>query len=792
MLRLFLEIEPKLNTRESSNSVTVIEALVRSLERSGRFNPNDVVRPCAVLWTDDDAQWRPVIAQLRRLLPQLVTFGEYEPEHRSGPAIWLRSVIDQALPEIELPESATPIVYLPGVSRQELRAVQECPDRLKPLVELQYRGVCWTQKNGKDWTIEAFLVSQEGGLGLDVARDATTRRAMLGALAELATTSVDRLKGKHLEAEDFDKLFSDDPAKDLLLWMSDPNAVKSGWSGGRWAAFKSRCKADFKLDPDKDGELDGAELLGKREGPWATVWERFAESPVLYPGLPELLRRAMPHELFVEPSSWPQNNEKGEETLRQALLGLERLTPVEARERVLELEKLHGSRRGWVWAKLGQAPLAHAIGHLARLVEVAATTLGGASLAEIATLYTDGAWEADAAALAAAAAVKSSADAQAVGNALNAVYRPWLESAAEHLQALADKEPLPGHDEQTPEELRVDPGGMVLFADGLRFDVSQRLISRMRDKDWTVTLSTRWAGLPTVTATAKPAVSPVSTSIKGLSLGEDFLPVTADGEQSLTADRFRKLLASSGYQYLRADETGEPDGRGWTENGELDKLGHSLQSKLAGRIEDQVELFLERIEVLLEAGWQEIRVVTDHGWLWLPGGLPKADLPKYLTASRWARCAVIKGDSMVGVPTVRWHWNAHERVAVAPGISCFSAGNEYAHGGLSLQESLVPVIRVAAGDAAANARAEIAEVRWAGLRCRVRIEAARPGLSVDLRTKVNDAGSSVSQARAFDAKGAASVLVSDDELEGSPAVVVVLDAGGHVIAKLPTIIGGDD
>ena len=792
MPRLFLEAEPQLDTREAENKLTVVEALVLSLERNGRFNPNDVVHPHAVLWTDHDAQWQPIIAQLRRLLPQLLCFGEYEPEHRSGPAIWLRSVIDRALPDVELPQRVTPIVYLPGVSRQELRAVQECPDSLKPLVELQYRGVCWTQKNGKDWTVEAFLVSGEGGLGLDIARDAATRRAMLGALEELATTSVDRLKGKHLEAEDFDKLFSDDPAKDLLLWMSDSDAVRSGWDGGRWAAFKSRCKADFKLDPDKDGELVGAELLGKREGPWATVWERFTESPVLYPGVPELLRRAMPHELFVEPSSWPQNNEKDEETLRHALLGLEKSTPAKAHERVLELEKLHGPRRGWVWAKLGQAPVAHSIGHLARLVEVAAAKLGGASVAEMARLYADGAWEADTAALAAAAAVKSTADAQAVGKALNAVYRPWLESAAEHLQALAEKEPLPGHDGQAMEELRVEPGGMVLFADGLRFDVSQRLASRMRDKGWTVTLSTRWAGLPTVTATAKPAVSPVAESIGGLSLGEDFLPVTADGEQPLTTDRFRKLLASAGYQYLRADETGDPSGRGWTENGELDKLGHSLQGKLAGRIEEQVELLLERIEVSLEAGWREIRVVTDHGWLWLPGGLPKVDLPKYLTASRWARCAAIKGDSKVQVPTVGWHWNVHERVAVAPGIACFGAGNEYAHGGLSLQESLVPVIRVTAGNVAAKATAEIAAVNWSGLRCRVRVEAAQPGLSVDLRTKVNDAGSSITRARVLDAKGAASVLVADDELEGSPAVVVVLDASGHVIAKQPTIIGGDD
>ena len=584
-----------------------IEALVRSLGATAKYNPNDVVPPYAVLWTDRDAQWQPIIPQLRRLLPQLLTFGEYQPGQRIGPAIWLRSVVDRGLPEIELPEGVTPIVYLPGVSRQELRAVHECPDSRKPLVELQYRGACWTQKNGKDWTVEAFLVSEEGGLGLDVARDATTRWAMLGSLTELATTSVDRLKGKHLEAEDFDKLFSDDPAKDLLLWLSGPEAVKSGWNSDRWSAFKSRCKADFKFDPDRDGELVGAELLGRREGLWAAVWERFTESPVLYPGVPELLSNAMPSELFVEPSSWPQNNEKEEAALRQSLLALEKSTATKARERILELEKSHGPRREWIWAKLGQAPLASALGHLAKLAERAATKLGGASTTDMAKLYVDAAWEVDTCALSAMAAVKSSGDAQAVGKALNAVYRPWLESAAEHLQTLAEKELLPGHDGQGLEDLLVEPGGLVLFADGLRFDVSQRLVERMRSKGWSVTLSTRWAGLPTVTATAKPAVSPVTKGIKGLLLREDFVPATADAEQPLTTDRFRKLLATAGYQYLGADESGDSSGRGWTENGELDKLGHSLQGKLAGRVEEQVDLLLERIEFLLDAGWREIR-----------------------------------------------------------------------------------------------------------------------------------------------------------------------------------------
>ena len=772
---------------------TVIEALVQSLGAAAKFNSNDVVEPCAVLWTDHDAQWQPLIPQLRRLLPQVLTFGDYEPKTRIGPAIWLRSVVDQALPDVELPEGTIPIVYLPGVSRQELRAVQECSDRLKPLVELQYRGVCWTQKNGKDWTVPAFLVSGEGGLGLDVAHDASTRQAMLGALAELATTPVNRLRGKHLEAEDFDKLFSDDPVKDLLLWLSDAEAVRSEWSRERRAAFRSRCKADFEFDPDKDGELVGAELLGGREAAWGTAWVRFTESPVLYPGIPELLRRAKPGGLFEAVSpSWPQNNEKAEAELRQALLGLDNSTPAKAREQLLDLEKQHGPRREWVWAKLGQAPLAQALGHISRLAEVAVNQLGGASAHEMARLYVDGAWEADRAALSAAAAVNSTTDAQAVGQALNAVYRPWLESAAERLQTLIETTPLPAHDGQTLEDVLVEPGGMVLFADGLRFDVSQRLASRMRDKSLSVALSTRWAALPTVTATTKPAVSPVSERVKGLALGEDFAPVTADGEQALTTHRFRKLLGAAGYQYLAADETGDPVGRGWTEHGELDRLGHSLQVKLAGRVDEQIDLLLERIEVLLEAGWREVRVVTDHGWLWLPGGLPKVNLPKYLTASRWARCAVVKGGANIDVPTVRWHWNVNERVAVAPGISCFITGNEYAHGGLSLQESLVPIMRVTASKAGVKATATIAQVFWAGLRCRVRVDAAQPGLTVDLRTKVNDRGSSVSREHPLDDRGAASLLVEDDELEGTPAIVVLLDSFGNVVAKQPTIIGSGE
>ena len=772
---------------------TVVERLKASLEAASAHNPNDAEKPVAVIWTDRDAQWRPILARLRALMPQLLVRDEYDPENRTGPSIWLRCVVDRVLILPGLASDTTPVVYLPDVSRQTLGSAEACPSDLKPLVELQYRGTCWTQKNGRDWSVEAFMVSSDGGLGLDVARDSATRQSMLDALPELATTSIRLLEGRRLEAADFDALFSDDPVRDLLLWLSEPESAFAGWEAGRRSAFASRCKSDFDFDPDKDGPLVAAERLGRREGSWGSVWSRFAESPALYTGLPELLRKAMPNDLFVEPpSSWPQNNEKGEAELRRALQALEGRTPSAAREDVIKLENTHGPRREWVWAKLDLAPLARALMHLAEVAKRTSRELGGVSPAEMAAQYAAGAWTIDAAALSCFAEVSSSADANAVSRALNAIYRPWLDAAARHLQSLANQEPLPRHGEHATDNVRVDSGAAILFTDGLRLDVSQGLVERLESKGRAVEMSTRWAAHPTVTATAKPAVSPVSEYIGDASLGADFRIVTADVGRPLSTDRFRKLLDTSGYQYLSADDTGDPSGRAWTEYGDLDKLGHSLQAKLAARIDEQIELLLERIESLLDAGWREVRVVTDHGWLWLPGGLPKVNLPKYLTRSRWARCASIEGDSTVQVPTVPWYWNAAERVAVGPGIACFGAGNEYAHGGLSLQESLIPVLRITAGAVSASVDVNIAAVNWVGLRCRVRIDPGRPGLSVDLRTHVSDANSSTSGARQLDTEGAASLLVPDNELEGTPAAVVVLDPSGQVVARQSTIIGGED
>src|SRR5207247_683570 len=198
----------------------------------------------------------------------------------------------------------------------------------------------------------------------------------------------------------------------------------------------------------------------------------------------------------------------------------------------------------------------------------------------------------------------------------------------------------------------------------------------------------RQRGRPASGAMRVPAVvGRHRTALRGLCTGE-----------GRNADRCRRLLCSEGFQVLGPAESGDAqatNARGWTEYGEFDHFGHDLQAKLAARIEDQLELLLERVQGLLETGWKRVRVVTDHGWLLVPGGMPKVQLPKYLAESRWSRCASIKDGSHVEVPVAGWSWNPQERFAYAPGVHCFMAGQEYAHGGASLQECLIPVLTVA-------------------------------------------------------------------------------------------------
>jgi hypothetical protein len=750
-------------------------------------SPEGTMAPVALLWTDADGQWKSLLARLRSALPHVFTLGPYNPTERTGPAIWLRCVVDGTLPDVVVGEGVVPILYLPAVERQKLRAGVACPRELQPLIELQYRGRVWHQRNGRDWTVEAFLTSDDG-VGLDVAQDARTREAAVRALPLLAEAPFESLWGHRLEADDFDRLAVSDPTRDLLRWMGAGDSPRGSEDENRWRSFCSVCRSEFAFDPDKKSPGDAASALITGGGKWESVWHRFREAPKMYPGVAQLLRGARGQfGLEYDRERTPSVNDDAELRLRKEMTAIAGLPHAKAVERVVALESEHARRRAWVWTQLGESPLAQALEPLARLASAATSTLGGASIDAVIAAYTSQGWRCDRAALESLSSARAPADVALVQSVVTAVYGPWLDASARHFQAVVTASESVARDLVGGTKTEKDV--CVLFADGLRFDIAAMLAERLEAKGLRARLGHRLSPLPTVTATAKPFATVVYDLLEGGADVVDFNPQLRGVGQPATAQRLRDEMTKRGMDLL-GDEIRPPKSGAtgaWVETGRLDELGHKLGAELAMHLETELDTLVDQICGLLECGWMRIHVVTDHGWLLLPGGLPRVDLPAALAATKWARCATVKGDSKPNMPVHSWHWNAHVRIASPPGIACFTANNEYAHGGVSPQECIVPDLVVERGGASTSAT--IAKITWRGMRCRVSVTTNDPSVRVDLRSNWKQESTSIALSSKDVGPGGEASVVVDDKHEGNAATVVVVDAAGNVLDRKPTTVG---
>ncbi len=142
-------------------------------------------------------------------------------------------------------------------------------------------------------------------------------------------------------------------------------------------------------------------------------------------------------------------------------------------------------------------------------------------------------------------------------------------------------------------------------------------------------------------------------------------------------------------------------------------------------------------------------------------------------------------------PTVPWHWDDTVRIALAPGITCFEANKVYEHGGVSLQECVVPRISISSGAVQVRTGgASITKVKWLGLICRVEFENVAPGATLDIRALAGDPNTSVGAAtKETTSAGKQSVLVEDEDLQGEPAFLVIVGADGRILAQRDVTIG---
>jgi hypothetical protein len=739
-----------------------LDALAEALRDCHKYAGGAEAPPEAILWCDPGSEFAPVLPALRSCLPNLLSFGAYEPPTRTGPALWLRAVAAHQVAGVAWAADEPAIIYFPGHGRDRLRGAEDCPADLAPLVWFAVAGSFFGQpKQARDWTLRGFLAAQGSPVGLDIPDDKATREALSRAMSHLFAEQIEALKGRRLDAAALDGLLVPDLYADMLRWMNGRLTQEAGPQ--QFNAFASLAAKQLGFDPRRRSPQDAAGRLAKREKRWAKVWDRFEDANGAYEGVVKLLRLEEPEKqqsIFERPDTYPSIIAQGEMELRQSLFALAGATRGKAAAALMDLEERHGWRRETVWAKRGEARLAQALERLAIMAQAPASTASNArTLAE--NYLTEG-WKADWAAMRALDIARIGEDREAIAAALRAVYLPWLEAGAARLQALAadDEVPFAGPVKHPAPPKRA----ALLFVDGLRMDLAQQLAGLLRARGAAITVSCAWSGFPTVTATCKALASPAAGLLAASA--EGLIPCYQG--QPAQKPVLLKAIEAAGWSTSESLLNEEPL---WREIGRFDERGHSLGADLATQARDLLDEVAE-ITLRLARQGRRVRLVTDHGWLLMPGGLPQAELVAGLTVTggKGHRVATLKEGAPTTYPQLPWSWDKAVMLATPTGARAFYTGVEYAHGGVSPQECILPVLEITAEPEAVPV---VINPTWQRLRLKVEVQGGA-GLMFDVRLGRDISGESIlpKGARQLDDLGQVGVLIAD-EYEGKEVCLVV-------------------
>ena len=769
---------------------SIYDKVLHALKQAENHNSQVMVKPEVILWPDPENQWTEVISVLQEALSQLLIYGSYNPAKKQGPAIWMKCMIAKALPEANWDADAIPIIYLPGVAKSDLRNVENAVFNFQPLLEYQYTGTLFIQENGREWSILAFVENPINGLGIKVAKDNATKDALKKTLPSIFQDREVLANKSIIDADYLNNQLFPDIIPSILKWMCKGDPFLKAMDAGKQEVFINLCKSQYEFEPDHKNIKAIAEKLGAQKNSWKYVWQLYATAPHKYPEIEALLRLAKPADLgsgmFALPEeSWPQVNEQKEEVLEQALTKVAKQDAAKALISLRELEKEHGARRNWVWFELGKSPLTDSLQYLVQMAAKSQEAYSTVSIDSIQNYYTTQGFNIDQHMRKALAAVKTEKDKEIVKSMIQLFYQPWIENMTYKFQKLVAQDSGIFTAQTATQETET----YVLFVDAFRYELAEEFAKRLEKQKLKVSLQASWSAIPSLTPTSKPNVSPIATTVSTQSTITEFRPQLQNGKD-LQTQAFRDALKAAEFKLVTHANDIQTEGKHWQEIGDIDTKGHEEQADMVKRIDELFDQVQEALDVAFERGIKRIKIVTDHGWLLLPGGLPKTPLNAGLTETRWGRCALIKEGAGTNLLHLPWRWNPSIFIAYAPGISFFKANEEYAHGGISVHECLVPTMMVENPNVQ-NILADIKVVKWVNLKCTINTSDVPDGYCVDIRTKYNDAKTSIVLSKNKTLQGNTVTLMVDDAAEHQAATIVLMDENERILDKKPTTVGGD-
>jgi uncharacterized protein (TIGR02687 family) len=275
--------------------------------------------------------------------------------------------------------------------------------------------------------------------------------------------------------------------------------------------------------------------------------------------------------------------------------------------------------------------------------------------------------------------------------------------------------------DQAAEYRRKDQKVAVIISDALRFEVGEECLRRIRALDrFDAELKPMISSLPSYTQLGMAALLPH----RALALAEDGSgDVISDGENTKGLAAREKLLAagrkgdsakalkSEDVMNMRTEE-GKALFRDnhivYVYHNRIDAIGDKLQTedKLPEAAEDAIEDLTKLVRKLTSANFSNILITADHGFLYQHRALDESDFaiadPQGAEILFRNRRFVI-GRGLAPTPGMK-HFGA-AGLGLSGGLDVLipnsinrmrvkGAGSRFVHGGASLQEVVIPVIRV--------------------------------------------------------------------------------------------------
>jgi hypothetical protein len=124
----------------------------------------------------------------------------------------------------------------------------------------------------------------------------------------------------------------------------------------------------------------------------------------------------------------------------------------------------------------------------------------------------------------------------------------------------------------------------------------------------------------------------------------------------------------------------------------IDSLGHDKASDLIRHLDTEVERLGLVIDKLHRWGYPEVHLVTDHGFVTTSSEVEPTvvPIPVDRTIVAKSRYALVEEGTLIDAKTFPFPFDPHIRVAVPAGMAFFKSEKTFSHGGVSLQEVVIP------------------------------------------------------------------------------------------------------